>query len=88
LDNASQPVLHIAAQLVVDSELGRLGPACAAVGMPLRGRRAIVKAAAASRGVAPQLPRDRRRRPTQPARDLAHPATTGTQKRDLLALSE
>jgi len=61
LDNASEPVLDIAPQLIVDGELGRLGPPRPPVGMPLRGRRAIVKPAAASRGVASQLPRDRRR---------------------------
>ena len=88
LDHASQPVLHIAPQRLVDGELGRLGPPRPQVGMPLRRRRAIVKTATASRGVAPQLPRDRRRRPTQPPRDLAHPAATGTQDRDLLTLSE
>jgi hypothetical protein len=64
LDHASQPVLDKAPQLVVDGKLGRLGPPRPPICMPLRGCRAIVKAAAAGGGVASQLPRDRRRRPT------------------------
>src|SRR5215210_4264881 len=86
--NAGQPVLHIAPQLGIDGELGWLGPPRPPVGMPLRGRRAIVKPAAARRRVAPQLPRNRRRRPTEPAGNLAHPAAPGPQDRDLLPLGE
>jgi hypothetical protein len=56
--------------------------------MPLSGRGAILQPAAPGRGVAAQLARDRRRRPTYPSGDLTHAAPTGLQDRDLLALGE
>jgi hypothetical protein len=61
LHAASQPILHIATQPIVDRQLGRLGALSTLIGMPLRCRRPVIQAAAARRGVAPQLPRDRRR---------------------------
>jgi len=70
LHRPRQPLLHVVAQLEVDDELGRLGALRTQVGMPLRGRGAVLKPAAASRGVAAQLSGDRRRRPIEPARDL------------------
>src|SRR5207244_13606854 len=76
------------AQGVVRGELGDLWAAGASLRVPLR-RRGPIHARVASRGrVAAQLPRDRRRGPTQTASDLTHPDTLGVQDRDLLALSK
>jgi len=72
-------------QLPVDHQLGRLGAARALVGQRMRGRRPV---AAATIGVASQLPADRRRRAPQPTRDRAHRLAPGTRQRDLLALGE
>ncbi len=88
LHRARQPVLHIAAQLEVRRELGGLRAPRPQVAMPLCGRGAIPEPAATSRSVAPQLPGNRRRRTTEPARDFPHPAALGTQQRDLLPLGE
>ena len=56
--------------------------------MPLRGGGPILQAAAARGSVAPQLARDRRRRPPQPAGDLAHPVALRAPQRDLLPFRE
>ena len=56
--------------------------------MPLGGRGSIFNSAASDRSVALQLSGDRRRRTTEPTRDLSHPTTTGEQDRDLLSLGE
>src|SRR5436190_1643338 len=88
LHRPRKPVLHIATQLRVDSELRRLGTSSATVRMPLRGRGPILRPAGASRSVALQLSGDRRRRTTQLTRDLSHPTTTSEQDRDLLPLGE
>jgi hypothetical protein len=61
LHAASQPLLYVTAQPIVNRQLRRLGALRARIGMPLRCRRPVVQAAAARRGVAPQLARDRRR---------------------------
>src|SRR5436190_9014463 len=60
LHNPRQAVLHITAQLRVGRELGGLPPPAAPVGVPLRGRCPIGQRAAASPGIAAQLPRNRR----------------------------
>ena len=52
--------------------ISQLWAASSSLGVPLRCRRAIRQAAASSGGVAPQLPRDRRRCPPEPASDLLH----------------
>ena len=46
------------------------------------------QAGRSDRSVALQLSRDRRRRTTEPTRDLSHPRTTREQDRDLLPLGE
>src|SRR6266545_4282283 len=57
-DGAGEPVLHVVPQRVVGGELGRLGAPGTALGMPLRGRRPVLQAAAAGRRVASELTRD------------------------------
>src|SRR5215218_8506725 len=56
--------------------------------MPLRGAGPILEPTATGRGIATQLPRDRRRRTPEPPRDLPHAATTRAKKSDLLPLAE
>src|SRR5215203_87504 len=56
--------------------------------MPLRCRGAILQSATASGGVAPQLPRDRRRRPSDPTRYPLYSAALHPQERNLLAFSK
>ena len=86
---SGQALLHVLAQPVVDRELGGLRALGALLGMPLRHRRPVVQRAAARRGVAAQLPRDRRRRAPDLARDLTHAHRPAARKqRDLLALGE
>jgi hypothetical protein len=72
LHRPRKPILHISAQHRVDLELGRLGSTGATLRMPVRGRGSILNSTASDRRVALQLPRDRRRRTTQPRR---HPLT-------------
>src|SRR5690606_14598749 len=86
--HAGEPVLHILPQPVVGGRLAHLGAAGGPVGVPLGHRGPVVQPAAAGRGVAPQLPRDRRRRPAQLASDLSHPAPLGAQHSDLLTLGK
>src|ERR1700733_7794305 len=85
---SGEAVLHIAPQLRVDRELGRLRPLGAPVGMRLRGRGPILRPAAAECRVTLQLSGDRRRRTTQLTRDLPDPTTPCEQDRDLLPLDE
>ena len=87
-DLAGEAVLHVLAQSVVGGELGRLGTTRHQLGLPLRHRRPVLQLAAARGRVAPQLARDRRRRPADLTRDLAHALAFGAQQRDLLALCE
>src|SRR5688572_21914008 len=56
--------------------------------MPLRGAGPILEPTATGRGIAKQLPRDRRRRTPELARDLPHPTTTRAKKSELLPLGE
>src|SRR6266511_5592702 len=58
-DGAGKPVLHVLPQRVVRGELGGLGAPSTALGMPLRGRRPVLQAAAAGGRVPPELTRDR-----------------------------
>ena len=88
LHSPGKPGLHIGPQLRVDRELRRLGSTGASVGMRRGSRGSIFRTTAADRCVALQLPGDRRRRPTQPTRDLPHPTTTSEQHCDLLSLGE
>ena len=85
---ARQPVLHIRPQRRPRHELRRLRAPRRPLGMPLRRRGPVPQPAAAGRGIAPQLARDRRRRPPQPPGDLPHAMPLRTPQRDLLALRE
>jgi hypothetical protein len=88
LHSPGEPGLNIGPQLRVDRELRGLGSSGATVGMRLGGRRSIFRPAGADRGIALQLPGDRRRRTTELTRDLSHPTTTSEQHCDLLPLGE
>ena len=69
---AGQTLLHIVAQNRIDHQLGRLGPACRAVGVPPRGRCPILQTSRAGGGIAPQFPGNGRGRSPQLASDLPH----------------
>ena len=73
---------------VVGGELRDLRAPGAPIGVPLRGRGPVVQPAAPGRGVAAQLPRDRRRRAAQLAGRSHGPRPPGVQDRDLLPLRE
>ena len=75
-------------QCRVGRKLRRLRATSGSLGMPLRRRRTILQAAASRGGIAPQLPRDRRGRPPEPAGDLPHGMALRAKKRDLLPLRE
>src|SRR4051794_12356484 len=87
-DETGEPVLHVTPQRLVDRQLGRLGTAGGAVGVPLRGRGPVLQTATARGGVAAQLTRDRGRRTPQPASDLPYALALCATQRDLLAFSE
>jgi hypothetical protein len=59
-----------------------------ALRMPLRRRRSVLEAASARGCIAAPLPRDRRRRPSQPAGDVAHAPPLGVPDGDLLPVGE
>src|SRR5665811_1923316 len=75
--------LHLAAQLDVGHELGRLGAARTLIRQRGRRRRAIPTRRAR---VAGQLPTDRRRAASQPPGDRPHRLTTSPRDRDLFPL--
>jgi hypothetical protein len=77
--------LHLAAQLEVGVQLGRLGPAGALIGERMRPGGSI---ASAPTRVARQLATDRRRAAPQPPGDRPHRLTRRAPDRDLLALGE
>src|SRR5215207_7680894 len=85
-NDASQSFLHIGSQSCVECKLRLLWAASGSLGVPLRGCRAILQAAASGGGVAPQLPGDCRRRPSEPASDLLHGVALYAKERDLLPL--
>src|SRR6185437_10968847 len=85
---AAQLVLHMLTQSLVASQLGHLRAGSAPLAVPLRSRGPVVPLAAARRGVAPQLSRDRRRVAAQAASDLTHPELLGEQDRDLFTLDK
>jgi hypothetical protein len=87
-DRAGETVLHVCPQRVVGGELRDLRATGASLGMPLRCRRAVHDRVATRRCVTAQLPRNRRRRPTQTASDSTHPHLLGVKNRDLFPLSE
>ena len=75
-----QAILHIAAQLQVARKLGGLRSPAAPIRVPLRGRCPIGQRRRCESSVAAQLPRDRRRRATDPPGDLAHPQLLSSQQ--------
>jgi hypothetical protein len=87
-DHAGQPVPHVTPQRRVDRQFRRLRAAGGPLGMPLRGGGTVVQTTAARGGIAPQLPRDRRRRSPEPAGDLSHPMALRPPKRELLPFRE
>lgn len=87
-DHAGQPLLHVHAQRLIGDQLGDLRPPRASIGVPLRGRRAVLELSAPCGRVAPQLARDRRRRTAQTAGDLANAFSLRPENRDLLTLGE
>jgi len=88
LDSAGETILDILAQMLVGGELRSLGTLGTPLGVPVRGRGALLKLAAARRGIAAQLPRDRRRTTAQRTCDLSHATPAGAQYRDLFPFSE
>src|SRR5712691_8248275 len=87
-DRAGETVLHVLAKLLVLSELGDLRAAGSALRVPLGRRGPILQSIRAGGGVAAQLPRDRRWRPTDPASDLTNSELLCVQDRDLLPFGE
>src|SRR6266508_3767490 len=87
-DRPRESLPHVAPQPLVGCELGRLRPTSPSVGVPLRRRGAVLEPTAAGRGVPPQLARDRRRRTTEPPRDLPHARAAHAKQRDLFTLTE
>ena len=71
-NGARKPILHIGSQRRVRREFCRFRTTRRPLRVPLRGRRPVIKVAAARCRVAPQLPRDRRWRSSQPTGDLPH----------------
>jgi hypothetical protein len=87
-DRAGEPPLDVVAQPVVGGEFRGLATSCGPLGLPLRGRGAILQLAATRGGVTTQLTRDRRRITAQTPGDLPHPVVLCPQDRDLLTLDE
>src|SRR5712692_3026569 len=87
-DRAGEAVLHVLAKLLVLSELGDLRAAGSALRVPLGCRGPIFQSVRAGRGVAAQLPRDRRWCSTDAASDLTYPELLCVQDRDLLPFGE
>src|SRR6266581_401646 len=85
---AGEPVLDIAPQRLVHGQPGGLRAPGPPAGVPLGRAGPVLQAAAAGRGIAPQLPGNRRCRPTQLARDLADTDAPRIQDSDLLALAK
>ena len=84
---AREAVLNVLPQKGIGSQLRRLGSACTALCVPLRGRRPIAGGTAARRRVAAQLTRNCRRRAPQTPSDFTYPKSLRPQDRDLLPLS-
>ena len=81
-----KPILHIGSQRRVRRELRHFWTTRRPLRMPLSSRRPVIQVAATCCRVAPQLPRDRRWRPSQAASDLPHAKTFRPQQRYLLPL--
>src|SRR4029453_11884139 len=88
LHSSREPVPHPDAEPVVDTQLRKLRATSTPLGMPLCERRPILETKRPCRRVAAQLPRDRRRRPAEPTRDLAHTELLRTPDRNVLTLRE
>jgi len=72
LDLAGEMVLDVLPQIVVGGELRSLGTLGTPLGVPLRGRRAVLKLAAARGGIAAKLARSSTQNGPANARSLAH----------------
>jgi hypothetical protein len=69
-DRAGEALLHVGTEAVVGGKSGNLGPSRRPLGLPLRGRPAVLQLAATRGSVAPQISRNRRRTTAQTAGDL------------------
>ena len=87
-DYPGEVLLDVFPKGIVRSKLGDLGPLGATIGMPLRGEGSILETAAASCCIAPEFPRDRRRRAAELGSDLAHSTTSCVEDGDLFSLGE
>jgi hypothetical protein len=87
-DRSGEPFLHVVTKPLVRCQPRNLRAAGTPLGVPLRVHRAIVDATTPGRGVAAQLPRDRRRVTDHRSADLAHALTLRLEQGDLLTLSE
>jgi hypothetical protein len=67
------------AQIVVGSQFRHLRSSRLPVGVPLRGRRAILESATSRGRIATELPRDRRRGPANAPSDVTNPNVLGVQ---------
>jgi hypothetical protein len=83
-DRSGEPFLNIDAQGRVQRKLGDFRAPSRSLGVPLGCRCTIFQAAAARRGVAPELTGDGGGRPTKTASDLAPRKALNAKKRDLL----
>jgi hypothetical protein len=79
-DRAGQPVLHIRPQRIIHGGLRGLRPPGPPASVPLCRHNPVFQRPAPGRGVAAQLPRDRRRRPARRPRDLKHAASPGARR--------
>ncbi len=80
-DHARKTVSDVLSQLLVRSQLGHFGATRAPLDMPLGRGGPVLQAVRPSRGVAPQLPRDRRGVAAQTASDLTKPRSVGHARR-------
>ena len=87
-DGPSEPFPYIGPQRRTRRELRPLRTARRPFRMPLRGGCPVIQVAAPRRRVAPQLARDRRRRPSRATCDLPHAKTSRPPQRDLLPLGK
>lgn len=87
-DRPGEAILDVVAKRFVLGKLGGLGPLGAAIGMPLRCGSPIFEGTAAGGCVAPEFPRNGRRRAAELRRDLPYATPLCVEDRDLLSLCE
>jgi hypothetical protein len=86
--SASETVLDVLAERIVDGELRHFGSPSTPIGVPLGSQGSVVQGTAAGGGVPTQFPRDRGWRTVKPSGDRAHAVGAGAQERDFLPLDE